>query len=45
MFNFFKQHPRIRYFTIAGIIVAGFCVFWFLFFYIPLDMGWMKPLR
>jgi hypothetical protein len=38
---FFRNHPRIRYFAIAGAIVACCYLFWFLVLYVPYYCGWV----
>lgn len=43
---FFRNHPRIRCFAIAGAIGACCYLFWFLVLYVPYYCGWvMMPVN
>lgn len=45
MFHFFKQHPWVRYFTIAGLVIVCCFFFWSFMLYTPYYMGWVHPLH
>lgn len=40
MKEFLRKHQRLRYFAIAGAIVACCYLFWLLVLYVPYFCGW-----